>query len=1017
MKAHLHPEYDSERTKLEETIELIQRELDAIELPVSAYGADQRGAAAVRQMKLKRLEKLKQARKDLYFGRVDWKAASQDLPETFYLGKVELSLRKVGLPDIQIYNWRKTTPAMIYYEGQCEEKGKRLLRRTYDIKADQLNSIIDEDVAAERAKVMGLTLPSVVVEPAVHGDQLLIQLLEQTRGGRLHDIVATIQQEQFQLIRSPLNQILVIQGVAGSGKTAIALHRIAYLLYQHESKGELSRQRMLYLGPNPIFLNYVARVLPELGERGVPQMAFDEWLLRLLDMQADYEPEELALETLLDPDLPLATRIMRYRNARNKGSLKIARLLDRYVDYLVEQIITDLGDFSFVYQLSSHWVQRMGKESISCTITQTQLRDLVHEVRTERNNTVPLNRLKPRVATLLSQTAYRLLNAEVTQNTAREHDDLLKRIREQLEREIENHLRPWESLNVSVAYRGLLRSPDLLRRLGETLFNRWELELLHFDAPKQGTPFRFSDLGALLYLHLLLEGIDSEKTFEHVVIDEAQDITPLQFLVLKRWSRNQSMTLMGDLAQGIYSDHGLRRWDELNEVFQPTPIELRMVQQSYRSTQQIIEYANDMLRRAGEPEEHLAQPIARSGPPPVERNFVDSAERVAAIHDLLVHDLLVQEQAQGPQSIAIILKTAKGCRQLAAELKSAGVTGLQLIDSRTINYEGRLAILPIYLAKGLEFDTVIVADADATTYPALSLEARLLYVALTRASHRLHVGWIGQPSPLLDKSQQTIQLLDFFEQQLAPDLVTIEEFAQSRQPTLDPDFCVERLASASKLHLLDNGLVDRTTLEVLATEWNPRTSNEESAPELDPQVQNAIRLQVSHLTNGSQPADPDALALLQLSFGLLRGVMRTIGIVLADDQEDDLREQAVALARFLNAIRTEQITYSVGQPTTERRVLQAVIKEWQPLAQKQLHLLLDHGIVETFTQTQGVRIRIPYEWIESILLAGLGHAVERWDADLQMQLPHLPASISQQIVVSDMKQTARRTGVIERMKG
>lgn len=904
MSVKSHPEYKQESQNLAHAIETIQDKLDKMPPPIEAFGADQRGAVAVRNAKIDNLSRLKQERAEPYFGRVDWILdGSQDV-ETFYIGKV-------ADPDLSIYSAWDTLPGQLFYKGKTgRERGRRLLKRTLEIKNDRVDRINDDFVASERAGLLRLVSTATVLSP-MRGDDLLLALLDEHREGQMHDIIATIQEEQYQLITSPLDTVLVIQGVAGSGKTAIALHRIAYLLYQHEKSGELTRSRMLYLAPNPIFLHYVARVLPELGERSVRQMSFDEWLLRRLDPKTAYEPEERALETLLNPALPQAVRLMRYRNARNKGSLKMAKLLDRYEQDLAAQLLDELGAFSFETRVS---IGQRSDDFITVKLRwgQDEIQRRFERIRNTGSPFRPLNACREPFQREFERDA---VNSALTQlpAQAKDRDSLQRMVRERVLKSVREYLRPWETINVAVAYRGLLRSPERLHRVGEGIFDRWQLELLHADAPKQQHPLRFSDLSALYYLHLLLEPTTPDDQLEHVVIDEAQDITPLQFEVLRRLSRNQSFTIMGDLTQGIYADHGLHQWSELHNIFDHERITQTTVRRSYRSTQPIVNYANALLQRIGASSDWFADPLPRSGAEPIEYAFAGEAERTKALQACIE-----RERTQGRGSIAIILQTAAAVHDLAARLEAAGIPDLQVIDSRSEDYAGGLAVLPAYLAKGLEFDTVFVADADANTYPPQALQAHLLYVALTRASHSLHVGWIGQVTPLLDATQPSVQLVDPYEEQIAAELVTIAEFAKQAPQPLALDICVDRLASAGKLYLLSNGRMDRTTLAVLTGDMTGNESDEgQTAPELDPQVAQAVRQQIANVA--SQPEHGPALAFLQLTYGLLRNVLRGVGITLDEEQDADMSEQAVALARFLNAIRVDNLGYTVGVMTTERR--------------------------------------------------------------------------------------------------
>ena len=223
--------------------------------------------------KRERISRLRDLQDQPYFGRVDWQPRDQDDRDVFYIGKS-------GYDKLKIYSWRDTLVAELYYEGQTyREPGDLLLKRTFEIDARALKSITDEFVH-ERLR------DTLFAEAFT--DSLLIRLLQETRGNQLYDIVATIQKQQYAIIRARDDQMLVVQGAPGSGKTSVALHRIAYLLYQHRDDTNFTPGRLLILGPNPMFMHYIANVLPSLGERRVPQRTFDGWLVDQLGSASIY---------------------------------------------------------------------------------------------------------------------------------------------------------------------------------------------------------------------------------------------------------------------------------------------------------------------------------------------------------------------------------------------------------------------------------------------------------------------------------------------------------------------------------------------------------------------------------------------------------------------------------------------------------------------------------------------------------------------------------------------------------
>jgi len=976
-----HPEYGDEYQHLQETYSAIQAKIKTLIPPVMA--ADQRAAIAALKGSETYRNELKQALREPYFARVDWRSNGKP-PEIFYFGKHEFSEKSV-------FSW-KAPVSQIYYLGEWDtEPGERLLKRTFSISHNQLHEIRDEIVSPKRQELLKLKRAT-SAEYAMFGDELLATMLAEARPGRLHEIIASIQAEQYKIISSPLEQFLVIQGVAGSGKTAIALHRLAYLLYNKRGAGGITRKDVLLLAPSHLFLHYIERVLPELGERGIAQMTFEQWMFEKLEIEVDYVPEEDAIETLLNKDISEPVRIMHYRNARHLGSLEMKRLLDLYIERLFAQIIADLGIFSFSFVLDPQLSRDLSDPEdteFTHTLAPGEIYKIFRKECITNNSNQALNTCQITLKKTLYQLFINLIN-DWLKNVQRAHirENIQREMGAALDHRLTEYFKAWRKVNVPLAYRRLFRDSALLQEVGKGIFNRWDLELIHIDAPKHGTPFRFSDLGGLLYLHILLNGIDPKEKLGHIVIDEAQDISQLQFYVISQYSRNQSMTIMGDLGQCIYVDLGLRDWDDLKKAAVDATWENYYLQKSYRSTAQIIRYAAGLQQRIGEQSNVQPVPIAREGEPVEEVRFANEEER-----GRYIQKMLLQEQARGYKSIAVVTKTAAGARNLGKQLKQMGAGDVMLIADHNQTYGGGSVIIPSYLTKGLEFDVVFIADADANTYHAEHLDARLLYVSLTRASHKLYVGWIGQLTPLLDSAVTHLQLTNQYEANLEPELVTIEEYAQQAADRLSPDYYVERLVAGGNLSLLDEGRIDATTLSVLSSRWHKKSGDEKTAVELSPEVKADIRDQIETWRAQNKFEIEEALAFMQLSYGLLRNVIRTTGIELPPGNETNCIPQALVLARFLYAIRSQNIDYSVGAATTEKQVLSVIARHRRSAAQAQLQILIDHGLVSFRKYRRGDRISVGDEWVEGLLAAALGADPEQWEPELRQYLPRLPEPI------------------------
>ena len=714
MSEQNHPYYESVQSHLADTISYIDTQLDDLDPPI-AYGGNRYSHRQLNRENLARIDRLKESRQEAYTARIDWDDADDGV-QTYYIGKFAILDRK-------IYSW-------------ASPFGERLYHNPTDHYADgTVRLILNVGLSGERLH----SLYNYYVHPSLERqltraeftDSLLFKLLQDSHS-KLRDIVATIQEQQYRIIRSPKDQLLVVQGAPGSGKTSVALHRVAYLLYNHRSQTFTARN-ILILGPNRMFLGHVAGILPSLGERQVPQKTFDSWIGELLGDTLNYESQEESLEALLDRSVTPTIKAMRYRNARNKGSLRMAQLLDRYVDLLYADVLRD-QTAPLQYTVRLRLNNPPGGEIVA-TVSRTvdELRAVLDTARelplNLRREAVEERLVRDLVAELRDSFATQIGSQRVTAEVL--HEQQLKKLREGVQKIVRQYFAEWHSQNVSIAYRRLLRTPDLLHACGAGLFSDWDLELLTQDAPTARIPFRFSDLAALMYLKLSFDG--AEKPYEHIVIDEAQDMTPLHFRVLQRYSRGASLTVLGDLGQGIYPHHGLDAWEDLGEAVGVPVVIPEPLRESYRSTHQIIDFANAVLRRSGVDAQQHAKPIARPGPAPALHRYHQRDELIENIVRTVEHE------RERWQAIAVVCKTAAACRALDADLKQAGLTGYDVLTNCDDAYNGGIAIIPAYLTKGLEFDVVFIADADAETYPADLLHQRLLYVALTRAAHVLHV--------------------------------------------------------------------------------------------------------------------------------------------------------------------------------------------------------------------------------------------------------------------------------------
>lgn len=956
MKVSAHPEYRDECDHLSDTISYLDREIEKLKDPVEGIAATQAAAVASWREKIARRDRLIDLRKSLYTARVDWKPADAAEIESYYLGAQ-------AEPERKILSWAAPFAASIYYNGRPEgEKGLRLLKRIIRIENDRIAQLADEAHPDRIKYVKGAQTAIETEDSRAVGDSYLVELLAAPHSGHLSQIIATIQEQQFEAISAPLNSAIVIQGAPGTGKTIIALHRVAWLLYNH--RATLDRSRIRVFAPNPLFKSYVAQVLPELGEREIPQMTFDEWAIGLLKLEDRIEYEESAIEFILEPVTRRSHRALKMRNARSKGSLQMKGLLDAWVEYMKDERMAAVGDV--VINAADLGIRsRRSTLDWESRITSDRVRELLVSILRNAENPIPLNEWGARANQVILYEVNRLPEVvKLRESVEVEEKRILNQSLERLTREA---LANWAVINPVRAYRRLLRSRALLEEIGTPYFAQTELAMLFLDAPKQGAPLPVSNLAALLYLNTKLNGVEANQQFDLAVIDEAQDMTPLQYLVLRQYNRTGAFTIVGDIAQGLYADNRLIAWQELQQAL--GEVQVREFLQSYRSTDQITEYAHKLLEWTGSTNPSPALALGRNGNPVVERAFVNESDRAERIGKW------VQSLRERGGRTAIIAKNAHSCSAIAQELRLVGFEDFELVINRDDPVAGSTIVIPAYLAKGLEFDNVFVADADAQNYRPNLLDARLLYVAVTRAATELAVGWIGERSPLLDlvNTPSKHAVNDFA--QLEDEPVTILQFAAAAH-SIDADTIVRRLAGSRDLDLLRGGTIDRNLLDLLMEQRHGSNEDAEESIRLsEEQVARAVRY-ANVVEREVSEATISACTLVQLVHGLLRNTFTSNGISRRElrpkgAEEASFVEQVVELAE-LEWMIGRKGDFAHGAFTSSARALAAARQEQAGLAIRMLNELRDRGIVEVIGTGSRERIRLAYLWVQPVLSHVLG---------------------------------------------
>ncbi len=637
------------------------------------------------------------ARNKPYFGRIIFRDESLEKTESLYIGKGGIS--KDSTHQIVI-DWRAPV-AGVYYEnglGKCSYKAPGeaeiaidlQLKRTYEIESGKLLDYFDSEVIAN--------------------DDLLTKYLAKNKQAVLSEIVATIQKEQNEIIRRSPYHNIIVQGVAGSGKTTVAMHRISYILYNY---AERFRPDDFYIvGSNRILLDYITGVLPDLDVYGVRQMTMEQLFVRLL--YEDWDNRKYSIQ-----------EVSRTAGSRVKGSAAWFHALEDYCRHLEESTISCKS----VYLNPKQFVEglRDGKFGIfDTTEGRSDPRDLICLL--EREAVERYLKQNPAVSI---QSKINMLN-----------DRLRNKIKEEFLGKGIKYTDP-EKKAILKAYR---------QHYGPKIWKKPIYDLYRDFLAKQNargadvaipeTAFDVYDLAALAYLYKRVKETEVISEAHHIVIDEAQDFGMMAYYTLHYCIRGCTYTVMGDVSQNIHFGYGLNDWEALRSLLLPDPADtFGLLKKSYRNTVEISDFATRILQH-GRFFVYPVEPILRHGNAVQTKKLPDRKSLIESAADTCKGWL-----ANDWNTIAVI------CRDLAAAAKAARELSAYLdnieSDPEKAVFGNGVMVLPVDYTKGLEFDAVLILDPTREDYPVEDGHAKLLYVAATRALHELCVLHTGDLTGLI----------------------------------------------------------------------------------------------------------------------------------------------------------------------------------------------------------------------------------------------------------------------------
>ncbi|WP_088189685.1 UvrD-helicase domain-containing protein [Desulfosporosinus sp. FKA] len=661
-----------------------------------------------------RIKNLKKMINSPYFGRFDFIEKGCSEKENIYIGLYNLMDRNTGR--VYVYDWRAPISSIFYrYElGEVMydtpagiSRGDVSLKRQYKIWNSKLKYFFDCSVRIT--------------------DEILQEVLSQNTSAKMKNIIETIQKEQDIIIRDRDHELLIVQGTAGSGKTSIALHRIAFLLYEGLNSN-LRSNEVVILSPNTVFSHYISSVLPELGEENVEQSVFDDLISEVFQGRFGEETRDMQLETLIHSRGKTSGEVRR-QSIDFKGSRVFKQILDRLLWYYAHRLIP----FEDVYY----------NGTILATRQQLKNRFLHNEIG------IPMAKQLKIIETFLLKKVHplqkkRLQRLEKIVEKSEGHEFEIKSfsrllaIRQAVA--FRERIRKFTIVDYRDLYMLLFKNHGLLLKLarGLTLPETTEEIILTTLQNLQKGQVHYEDYAPLLYLKLKIEGNDVVSGIKHVVIDEAQDYTPLQYEVFRILYNNATYTVLGDIRQTIEKTADSLLYDDISEILNKGKMIKLSLNKGYRSTCEINTFAQALL---GEGTQQGYASIERHGEEPT----VIPQETLEAMDRSIVEDI-AKFTEQGYESIAVICKTQGEAEKVFGRLKKS--VQLTLIKPRGGEVTKGPLVIPTYMAKGLEFDVVIAYDVSKENYVS-DFDRQLLYITCTRALHRLVIYYKGDKSPLI----------------------------------------------------------------------------------------------------------------------------------------------------------------------------------------------------------------------------------------------------------------------------
>ena len=657
----------------------------------------------------KKIDQYKSMLKKPYFARINFREEDDDSIEKIYIGFN--NLLDEDLYDMYVYDWRSPIASIFYryelgsarYQGPKDEiNGEILLKRQYEIKNGKLDYFIDSNL-------------NII-------DDGLRNALSKNTSSKMKNIVETIQKEQDVIIRDD-SDLLIVQGVAGSGKTAIALHRVAFLMYQGLLT-KLYSNNIIIISPNDLFGNYISDVLPELGEENIKTVTFEHMFNEIFNNNINIKSRNMLLEEIFSTEDDKKRHIVK-SSMEFKASKEFVLILQRLMQYYEHRLI-EISDIYYngIYIEDKHSIKAfLLNNTINMPIEkrlkiiENRIFEKIHPIRKER---------RKKLEEFISRYPHHQFEIKA----------LARLITIKETSKLKEQIKKFAKVNYTRIYNTLFKNKNLFYLLAKGLNLPENIEdiLDNFNCDYNKI-ISYEDILGQMYLKVKMSGCNIFKDIKQVVVDEAQDYYPIHFEILKELFKNSKFTVLGDINQSMEKEASLSIYEDVKKILDKKRNMTVCMNKSFRCSYEISKFSNNFLD-----EDIQIESFERHEEEP---QIVDAAN----INDLdeKIVKCISNYKNLNYTSIAVLCKSMNECEEVYNSLKDK--IDIKIVKGSNDNISG-VMIIPVYMAKGLEFDCVIVYEANDIKYNT-KFDKKLLYIASTRALHKLAFFHTGNKSKYL----------------------------------------------------------------------------------------------------------------------------------------------------------------------------------------------------------------------------------------------------------------------------